>query len=129
MQIGGEEVEAVTDFILLGSKITADDDCNHKIKRRLLLGRKTMTNLDSVLRSKDITLLTKVHIIKAMVFSSSHVWGFPGSSAGRESTCNAEDTSSVSGWGRAPGGGHGNPFQYSCLENPHGQRSLAGYNP
>ena len=61
-------MEAVTDFIFLGSKITADGDCSHEIKRCLLLGRKTMTNLDSVLRSKDITLLTKVHIIKAMVF-------------------------------------------------------------
>ena len=72
-QIEGGNLEAVTDFIFLGSKITADGDCNHEIKRCLLLGRKTMTNLDSVLRSKDITLLTKVHIIKAMVFSSSHV--------------------------------------------------------
>ena len=67
-QIEGGNVEAVTDFIFLGSKITADGDCNHEIKRCLLLGRKTMTNLDSVLKSKDITLLTKVHIIKAMVF-------------------------------------------------------------
>ena len=67
-QIEGGNVEAVTDFILLGYKITADGDCNHEIKRCLLLGRKTMTNLDSVLKSKDITLLTKVHIIKAMVF-------------------------------------------------------------
>ena len=68
MQIGGEEVEAVTDFILLGSKITADDDCNHKIKRRLLLGRKAKTNLDSILKSRDIDLMTKVYIVKAMFF-------------------------------------------------------------
>ena len=68
MQIEGEEVEAVTDFILLGSKITVDDDCNHKIKRHLLLERKAMTNLDSILKSRDITLSTKVHIVKAMVF-------------------------------------------------------------
>ena len=67
-QIEGEEVEAVTDFLFLGSKITADDDCSHEIRRRLLLGRKAMTNLDSVLKSRDITLLTKVHIVKAMVF-------------------------------------------------------------
>ena len=64
----GEHVETVTDFILLGSKITADGDCSHEIKRRLLLGRKVMTNLDSVLKSGDITLPTKVHLVKAMVF-------------------------------------------------------------
>ena len=64
----GRKVEAVTDFIFLGSKITADSDCSHEIKRCLLLGRKAMTNLDSVLKSKDITLTMKVHIIKAMVF-------------------------------------------------------------
>ena len=61
-------MEAVTDFIFLGSKITADSDCSHEIKRRLLLGRKAMTNLDSILKSRDITLLTKVQIVKAMVF-------------------------------------------------------------
>ena len=63
-----EKVEAVTDSIFLGPKITVDGDCSHKIKRRLLLGTKAMTNLDSVLKSKDITLLAKVHIVKAMVF-------------------------------------------------------------
>ena len=63
-----EKVETVTDFIFLGSKITADSDCSHEIKTGLLLGRKAMTNLDSVLKSRDITLLTKVHIVKAMVF-------------------------------------------------------------
>ena len=63
-----EKVEAVTDLILGGSKITADGDCSHEIKRCLLLGRKAMVNLDSVLKSKDITLLTKIHIVKAMVF-------------------------------------------------------------
>ena len=67
-QIEGEKVEAVTDFILLGSKITADGDCSHETKRRLLLRRKFMTKLDSVLKSRDITLPTNVHIIKAMVF-------------------------------------------------------------
>ena len=67
-QIDGEKVEIVTDFISLGSKITADDDCSHEIKRHLLLGRKAMTNLDSILKSRDITLPTKVHLVKAMVF-------------------------------------------------------------
>ena len=67
-QIDGETVEIVTDFIFLGSKITADGDCSHEIKRCLFLGRKTMTNLDSVLKSRDITLPTKVCLVKAMVF-------------------------------------------------------------
>ena len=67
-QIDGETMETVIDFIFLGSKITADSDCSHDIKRHLLLGRKAMTSLDCVLKSRDITLLTKVHIVKAMVF-------------------------------------------------------------
>ena len=67
-QIDGETVETVTDFIFLGSKITADGDCSHGIKRRLLLGRKSMTNLDSILKSRDVTLPKKVHLVKAMVF-------------------------------------------------------------
>ena len=67
-QIDGETVETVGDFILGGSKITADGDCSHEIKRRLLLGRKFMTNLDSILRSRDFTLPTKVRLVKAMVF-------------------------------------------------------------
>jgi len=67
-EIDGETVETVTDFIFLGSKITADGDCSHEIKRRLLLGRKVMTNLDSILKSRDITLSTKVRLVKAMVF-------------------------------------------------------------
>ena len=67
-QIDGETVATVADFIFLGSKITADGDCSHEIKRRLLLGRKVMTNLDSILKSRDITLTTKVHLVKAMVF-------------------------------------------------------------
>ena len=69
-----ETVEIVADFIFLGSKITADGDCSQEIKRLLLLRRKTMTNLDSILKSRDIGLLTKVHIVKAIVCSSSHVW-------------------------------------------------------
>ena len=67
-QIEEEKVEVVTDFIFLGSKITVDSDCSHEIKRCLLLGRKAMTNLNSILKSRDITLLTKVHIVKALVF-------------------------------------------------------------
>ena len=67
-EIDGETVETVSDFIFWGSKITADGDCSHEIKRRLLLGRKVMTNLDSILKSRDITLSTKVHLVKAMVF-------------------------------------------------------------
>ena len=67
-EIDGETVQTVTDYILGGSKITADGDCSHEIKRRLLLGRRVMTNLDSILRSRDITLPTKVHLVKAMVF-------------------------------------------------------------
>ena len=73
-QRDGETMETVADFILGGSKITADGNCSHKIKRHLLLGRKVMTNLDSILKSRDITLPTKVHLVKAMVFSSSRVW-------------------------------------------------------
>ena len=73
-QIDGETMETVTAFIFLGSKITADDDSSHEIKRHLLLGRKAVTNLDSVLKSRDLTLPTKVHLVKAMVFFSSHVW-------------------------------------------------------
>ena len=67
-EIDGETVETVSDFIFLGSKITADSDCSHEIKRRLLLGRKVMTNLDSILKCRDITLPTKVRLVKAMVF-------------------------------------------------------------
>ena len=72
-QIDGEKVGKVTGFIFLSSKITADGDYSHEMKRRLLLGRKARTNLDSLLKSKDITLTTKVHLVKS-VFSSSHVW-------------------------------------------------------
>ena len=74
-QIDGETMETVRDFIIIiGSKITADGDCSHVIKRCLLLGRKVMTNLDSILKSRDITLPTNVHLVKAMFFSSSHIW-------------------------------------------------------
>ena len=73
-QIDGETVETVSDFIFGGSKITADGDFSHEIKRCMLLGRKAMSNLDSILKSKDISLLTKVCLVKAMVFPSSHVW-------------------------------------------------------
>ena len=73
-EIDGETVETVSDFILVGSKITGDGDCSHEIKRHLLLGRKVMTKLDSILKSRDITSPTKVHLVKAMFFSSGHVW-------------------------------------------------------
>ena len=76
-EINGEKVETVetvSDFLFLGSKITADGDCSHAIKRHLLLGRKVMTNPDSILKSRDITLPTKVRLIKAYGFSSGHVW-------------------------------------------------------
>ena len=87
-QIDGETMETVRDFIFGGSKITADGDCSHEIKRGLLLGRKAMTNIDSILKSREITLLTKVHLVKAMVFLAV-MYG-----------CN------------------GNPLQCSCLESP-----------
>ena len=73
-QICGEKMETVIGFIFLGSKITVDSDYSHEIKRHLFLGRKTVTNLDSLLKSRDITFPTKVHTVKAMVFFSSHVW-------------------------------------------------------
>ena len=74
LQIDGATMETVTDFIYLGSKITADGDCSHEIKRYLLLGRNVMTNLDCILKSRDITLPTKVRLVKANGFSSSHVY-------------------------------------------------------
>ena len=73
-QIDRETMETVSDFIFLGSKITADGDCSHEIKRRLVLGRKAMTKLDSILKSRDITLPAKVHLVKATDFPSSHAW-------------------------------------------------------
>ena len=73
-EVDGKTVETVSDFIFLGSKITADGGCSHEIKRHLLLGRKVMTNLDSIFKSRDITLPTKVHLVKAYGFSCGHVW-------------------------------------------------------
>ena len=73
-QIDGKKMGTVADFILGGSKITVDDDCSHEIKRCLLLGRNALTNLDRIFESRDVTLLTKVCLVKAMVFSSSHAW-------------------------------------------------------
>ena len=73
-QVYGETMETVRDFIFLGSKITTDGDCSHEIKRHLLLGRKAMTNLDSILKIRDITLPTKVHLVKAIVFPVVRVW-------------------------------------------------------
>ena len=96
-QIDGAAMETVTDFIFLGSKITADDDCSHEIKKRLVLGRKAITNLDSILRSRDITLPTKVLLVKAMVFPIV-MYG-----------CKSWNIKKAS---------NGTPLQYSCLENP-----------
>ena len=73
-EVDGETVETVSGLIFLGSKITEDGDCSHEIKRRLLLGRKVMSNLDSIFKSRDIILLTKVHLVKAMFFSCGHIW-------------------------------------------------------
>ena len=73
-QIDGETTKTLRDFIFLGSKITADGDCSHEVKRCLLLGRKAMNNLDSILKSRDITSPTKAHLVKAMIFSNSQVW-------------------------------------------------------
>jgi len=73
-QVDGKTMKTVSDFILGGSKITADGDCSHKIKRHLLLGRKAITNPNSILKSRDITLPTKLHLVKAIFFPSSHVW-------------------------------------------------------
>ena len=73
-QTDGKTMETMKDFIFFGSKITADGDCSHEIKRCLLLGRKVMTNLDNILKSRDITLPTKVRLVKAMGFSSDHIW-------------------------------------------------------
>ena len=96
-QIDGETVETLTDFIFLGSKITADGDCSHEIKRRLLLGRKAMTNLESILKSRDITLSTKILLVKAMVFPIV-MYG-----------CESWNIKKAI---------HGTLLQYSCLENP-----------
>ena len=96
-QIDGETMETVTNFVFLGSKITADGDCSHAIKRGLLLGRKAMTNLDSILKSRDITLPTEVHLVKAMVFPIV-MYG-----------CESWNIKKAI---------HGTLLQYSCLENP-----------
>ena len=129
-QTDGETVETVTDFIFLGSKITAEGDCRLEIKRRLLLGRKAMTNLDSMLKSKDITLPTKVHLAKAIREGNGTPTPvlLPGKSHGWRSLVGC------SPWGRWESGtterlrfhfslscigeGNGNPLQCSCLENP-----------
>ena len=95
-----------------GSKITADGDCSHEIKRCLLLGRKIMTNLDNILKSIDITLPTKVHLEKLWFFQ-----GFPYTSIGKESACNAGDSGSIPGSGWSTGKGIGYPLQYPDLEN------------
>ena len=125
-QINGETTETETDFIFLGSKITVDGDCNHEIKRRLLLQRMVMTNLDSILKSRDITLLTKVHLVKAMVFLVVF-WGLPYSSDGEESACNG---GGFNCWVRKiPWRREWQPTPVLLPGESHGQRSLAGYSP
>ena len=95
-QIEGEKVEAVTDFLFLSSKITADGDCNHEIRGRLLLGRKALTNLDSVLKNKDVTLPAKVHIVKAKVYPTC-------GSSGKNLPAMWEILGSIPGLGGSPG--------------------------
>ena len=109
-QMDGETVETVADFIFLGSKITADGDCNHEIKRHLLLGRKVVTNLDSILKSRDITLPTKFCLVKAMLFQ----WSCMDVRAGLWRKLSTEGLMLLN---CGVGEGHGNRLQY-CLENP-----------
>ena len=97
-EIDGETVETVADFIFLGSKITADGDCSHEIKKHLLLGRKVMTNLDSILKSRDITLPTKVHLVKAMVFPAV-MYGYE-SWTMKKAECRRIDASELWCWRR-----------------------------
>ena len=108
-QIDGETMETVADFIFLGSKTTADSDCSREVKRHLLLGRKVMTNLDSILKSRDISLLTKAHIVKAMVFPvviyRCENWTI------KKVECRRIDAFELWCWRR-------HPLQCSCLENP-----------
>ena len=106
-EIDGETVETVSDFIFWDSKITADGDCSPEIKRHLFLGREVMTNLDSIFKSRDITLLTKVRLAS-----------LPGGSEVKASAYDEGDLGLIPGLGRSPGEGNGNQLQYSCLENP-----------
>ena len=116
----------VSDFIFLGSKITADGDCSHEIKRHFLLKRKVMTNLHSILKSRDITLLTKVHLVKAMVFLVVF-WGLPYSSDSEESACNG---GGFNCWVRKiPWRREWQPTPVLLPGKFHGQRSLEGYGP
>ena len=98
-QIDGETVETVSDFIFLGSKITADGDCSHEIRRHLLIGRKVMTNLDSILKSRDITLPTKVHLVKMMVFPVV-MYGCESWTIKKASECRRIDAFELWCWGR-----------------------------
>ena len=117
-QIEGRKVEAVTDFLFLGSKSTVDGDCSHELRRCLLLGKKTLTNLNSVLKSKDITLPTKIHIVKAMVFP----WWL----SGKESICQAGNSGSIPDSGRSPGEGIGtiHASEIPWAEEPGGVQFL-----
>ena len=133
-QIEREKVEAVTDFIFLGSKITVDGDCSHKIKRRLLLGRKVVTNLDSVLKSRDITLPTKVHLVKAMVFPV--VMCVCESWTVKKAKCRRIEAFKLWCWRRllrvpwtARRRGHWQPTPVLLPGESHGRRSLVGCSP
>ena len=120
-QIDGETVETVSDFIFLGSKITADGDCSHEIKRRLLLGRKVMTNLNSIFKSRDITLPTKVRLVKAMVFTVV-MYGCENWTV-KKAECRKIDALELWCWRRLL-----SPLQCFCLENPRDRGSLVGYH-
>ena len=122
-QIDGETMETMTDFIFLGFKITAHGDCSHEIKRHLLFGRKPMTNLDSILKSRDNPLPTKVHLGKAMVFPL--VMGFPDSSVGKESACSAGNPALIPRSGRSL---EKEMASHSSIlpGESHGQRTLVG---
>ena len=111
-------METVTDLIFLGSKITVDGDCSHEIKRHLLLGRKVMSNLDSIFKSRDITLSTKVHLVKAMVFP----WWL----SGKESVCQAGNSGLIPDSGRSPGEGNGTilAWEIPWAEEPGGVQFL-----
>ena len=121
-QIDGETVETVTGFIFLGSKITADGDCSHEIKRCLLLGRKVMTNLESILKSRDITLSTKVHLVKAMVFPvvmyGCESWTI------KKAECQRTDAFELWCWRRVPLTAR--RFNQSILEEVSHEYSLEG---
>ena len=134
-QIEGKKVETVTEFLFLDSQITADGDCSHEIKRCLLLGRKTTTNLDSTLKSRDITLPTKVRLVKTVVFPVVMYrceLGLPRWHSGKESACQGRicKRHSFDLWvGKIPWSRKWQPTPVFLAGKFHGQRNLAGYSP